>query len=33
MQKFYFDMKDGVPHRDTVGTEFKDPDGSNQVLR
>jgi hypothetical protein len=23
MQKFFFDMKDGVPHRDTVGIEFK----------
>jgi hypothetical protein len=23
MQKFFFDMKDGVPHRDTVGMEFK----------
>jgi hypothetical protein len=23
MQKFFFDMKDGVPHRDIVGTEFK----------
>ena len=22
MQKFFFDMKDGVPHRDIVGTEF-----------
>jgi hypothetical protein len=23
MQKFFFDMKDGVPHRDIVGMEFK----------
>jgi len=23
MQKFFFDMKDGVPNRDRVGTEFK----------
>jgi hypothetical protein len=23
MQKFFFDLKDGVPHRDTVGIEFK----------
>ena len=23
MQKFFFDMKDGVPHRDIVGIEFK----------
>jgi hypothetical protein len=23
MQKFFFDMKDGVPHRDKVGIEFK----------
>jgi hypothetical protein len=23
MQKFFFDMKDGVPMRDRVGTEFK----------
>jgi hypothetical protein len=23
MQRFFFDMKDGVPHRDTVGIEFK----------
>jgi hypothetical protein len=23
MQKFFFDMKDGVPHRDTVGVGFK----------
>jgi hypothetical protein len=23
MQKFFFDMKDGVPHRDIVGAEFK----------
>src|SRR5579859_4465654 len=22
MQKFFFDMKDGVPHRDLVGVEF-----------
>ena len=22
MQKFFFDMKDGIPHRDTVGIEF-----------
>jgi hypothetical protein len=22
MQKFFFDLKDGVPHRDTVGVEF-----------
>lgn len=22
MQKFFFDMKDGVPHRDRVGIEF-----------
>ena len=23
MQKFFFDLKDGVPHRDIVGTEFR----------
>lgn len=23
MQKFYFDMKDGVPMRDKVGTDFR----------
>jgi len=23
MQKFFFDMKDGVPFRDCVGTDFK----------
>jgi hypothetical protein len=23
MQKFFFDMKDGVPHRDIVGVEFR----------
>lgn len=23
MQKFFFDMKDGVPHRDIVGIEFE----------
>jgi hypothetical protein len=23
MQKFFFDMKDGVPNRDRVGIEFK----------
>ena len=23
MQKFFFDMKDGIPHRDIVGTEFR----------
>jgi hypothetical protein len=23
MQKFFFDMKDGVAHRDTIGIEFK----------
>ena len=23
MQKFFFDMKDGVPMRDMVGTDFK----------
>jgi hypothetical protein len=23
MQKFFFDMKDGVPHRDKVGIEFE----------
>jgi hypothetical protein len=22
MQKFFFDMKDGVPHRDRVGIDF-----------
>jgi hypothetical protein len=24
MQKFFFDMKDGVPMRDRVGIDFKD---------
>ena len=23
MQKFFFDMKDGVPMRDMIGTDFK----------
>jgi len=23
MQRFFFDLKDGVPHRDIIGTEFK----------
>ena len=23
MQKFFFDLKDGVPHRDSVGIEFE----------